>query len=323
MNWNNEPLTQDNDDRYVLSPINYPVIWDYYKKMNALFWDTDVISMTNDYNNFTKLGSEIQNFIKQILAFFAASDGIVNENVQLNLLSNIQVPEIKAFYAAQMHNEIVHSRTYALLLEEYIPDSNERFKLLKAIQHYPMIKKKADFAFKYMRQSNSLAEVLVAFAVVEGLMFSTSFCAIYWLKHKAMGLDGLIQSNEYIARDEGLHYTFAVYLYNNYIINKLPVSRVIEMVLEGLDVEIQFVESILPSNLEGMNSTLMSNYAKFVASKILSDFNCPAQKMDNPFPWMETISMENKTNFFEKRVTEYQSATILKTDNFTTESTDF
>lgn len=323
MSWNSEPLTQNNDNRYVLSPIKYPDIWGYYKKMNALFWDTDAISMTTDYSNFTKLSIETQYFIKQVLAFFAASDGIVNENVQLNLLSNIQEPEFKAFYTAQMHNEVVHSRTYALLLEEYIPDSDERLNLLQAIQNYPMIKKKADFAFKYMSKSNSLAEVLVAFAVVEGLMFSTSFCAIYWLKHKSIELAGLIQSNEYIARDEGIHYQFAAHVYNNHIVNKLPISRVIEIILEGLDVEIQFVESILPSNLEGMNSTMMSNYAKFVASKIMLDFGCPAQKMDNPFPWMETISMENKTNFFERRVTEYQSATILKTDDFTTESLDF
>lgn len=312
-----EPLLEHNDNRHTFSPILHNDAMYWYKTLNAVFWDTDGISLSNDYNTFKTLPPNTQHFIETTLAFFAASDGIVNENIQINLATNVQIPEFRAFYTAQMHNETVHSRMYAILLEEYIPDATKRNKLTSAIHTNSTINKKADFAFKYMTKCNSFAEIIVAFACVEGISFSGSFCAIFWFKYKGISLDGLIQSNEYISRDEGIHYTFAVMTYNSYIKNKLSIDKITQIVKEAVDIECEYITNALPENLEGMNANLMQTYIKFVADKTLIDFECPkVYNVENPFTWMESISIETKSNFFEKRVTSYQLADAVLESNF-------
>ncbi len=306
----NEPLLTENKDRFVLFPIKHNDIWQMYKQAEASFWTAEEIDLASDLTDWeTKLNADEKHFIKHVLAFFAASDGIVNENLAINFLNEVQYPEARCFYGFQIMMENIHSETYSLLIDTYIKDVTEKDSLLHAIDTVPCVKKKAEWALRWISKG-SFAERLIAFAAVEGIFFSGSFCSIFWLKKRGL-MPGLSFSNELISRDEGLHCDFACLLYNQ-LENKLPIERVTEVITNAVAIEKEFVSDALPVRLIGMNADMMCQYIEFCADRLLVALNCPKfYNASNPFPFMEMQSLQGKTNFFEKRVAEYQKAGVM------------
>ena len=304
-----EKILTDNPGRFVLFPIQHDDIWDWYKKQQACFWTAEEIDLGPDLIDWEKLTEDEQYFIKHVLAFFAASDGIVNENLAENFVSEVQYTEAKFFYGFQIMMENIHSETYSLLIDTYIKDNKEKDYLFNAIETMPCVKKKADWALRWI-DGGSFAERLIAFAAVEGIFFSGSFCSIFWLKKRGL-MPGLTFSNELISRDEGMHCDFACLLYNDHIENKLPKETVMKIICDAVDMEKEFVTEALPVRLIGMNADLMVQYIECVADRLLESLGCDkVYGSENPFPWMDMISLQGKTNFFEKRVGDYQKAGI-------------
>ena len=306
-----EPMLQENLDRFVLFPIQHDDIWAMYKQEQASFWTAAEIDLAEDLKDWKNLNKDEKHFIKHILAFFAASDGIVNENLVMNFSNEVCWPEARAFYGFQIMMENIHAETYSLLIDTYIEDEKEKDHLFKALETVPSVQKKGDWAMKWLsRKRGSFAERLVAFAAVEGIFFSGSFCAIFWLKKRGL-MPGLTFSNELISRDEGLHCDFACLLHNK-LLRGAGENIIRRIIAEAVDIEIEFVTKALPVNLIGMNADLMTQYIQFVADRLLTQLNCSKiYNVGNPFPWMEMISMQGKTNFFEKRVAEYQKAGVM------------
>lgn len=313
----NEPLLAENKDRFVLFPIKHKDIWEMYKKAEASFWTAEEIDLASDLTDWNnKLNDNERHFIKHVLAFFAASDGIVNENLAVNFLNEVQSPEARCFYGFQVMMENIHSETYSLLIDSYIKDPAEKDKLFHAIDTVPCVGKKAEWALRWIN-NGSFAERLIAFAAVEGIFFSGSFCSIFWLKKRGL-MPGLSFSNELISRDEGLHCDFACLLYTQYIKNKMPIEQITKIITDAVAIEKEFVSDAIPVKLIGMNSDLMCQYIEFVADRLLVALGCPKfYNAANPFDFMEMISLQGKTNFFEKRVAEYQKAGVMgkKEDN--------
>jgi ribonucleoside-diphosphate reductase beta chain len=306
-----EPLLAENKDRFVLFPIKHKDIWDMYKQAEASFWTAEEIDLASDLTDWAnKLNDNERHFVKHVLAFFAASDGIVNENLAVNFLNEVQSPEARCFYGFQVMMENIHSETYSLLIDTYIKDPIEKDKLFHAIDTVPCVGKKAIWALKWI-SNGSFAERLIAFAAVEGIFFSGSFCSIFWLKKRGL-MPGLSFSNELISRDEGLHCDFACLLYTQYIKNKMPSEQVIKIITDAVSIEKEFVSDAIPVKLIGMNADLMCQYIEFVADRLLVALGCPKfYNAANPFDFMEMISLQGKTNFFEKRVAEYQKAGVM------------
>ena len=319
-----EPILQKNENRFVIFPIQHHDIWEWYKKMEASFWTAEEIDLHQDLTDWnSKLNEDEKYFIKHILAFFAASDGIVNENLAENFVNEVQYSEAKFFYGFQIMMENIHSETYSLLIDTYVKDEEEKNNLFKAIEVFPAIKKKADWALKWI-DSDSFAERLIAFAAVEGIFFSGAFCSIYWLKKRGL-MPGLTFSNELISRDEGVHCDFAVHLHNEHLVNKVPKERIEEILLDALRIEREFITESLPASLIGMNAKLMTQYLEFVTDRLLLQLGCEKKyNVTNPFDFMDMISLQGKTNFFEKRVSEYQKAGVLNNEaenpQFTTDA---
>lgn len=305
-----EKILQENKDRFVLFPIQYHDIWEMYKKAESSFWTAEEIDLMQDLQDWNnKLNEDEKHFIKHVLAFFAASDGIVNENLAVNFLREVQFPEARCFYGFQVMIENIHSETYSLLIDTYIKDSDEKNKLFHAIETVPCVGKKAEWALRWIN-NGSFVERLIAFAAVEGIFFSGSFCSIFWLKKRGL-MPGLSFSNELISRDEGLHCDFACLLYTKYIQNKLPESTVQQIIREAVSIEHEFVRDAIPVRLIGMNADLMCQYIEFVADRLLVALGCSKiYNATNPFDFMEMISLQGKTNFFEKRVSEYKKAAV-------------
>jgi len=305
-----EPILQENKNRFVIFPIQHDDIWQWYKKQEASFWTAEEIDLHQDVTDWkTKLNDDERYFLKHILAFFAASDGIVNENLAENFVNEVQYSEAKFFYGFQIMMENIHSEMYSLLIDTLVDNDSEKDELFNAIERFPAIKKKADWALRWI-ESDSFAERLIAFAAVEGIFFSGAFCSIFWMKKRGL-LPGLATSNEFISRDEGLHRDFACHLHNNHLINKVPTERITQIITEALDIEREFITESLPVNLIGMNAKLMSEYLEFVTDHLLETLNCPpVYNTPNPFDFMDMISLEGKTNFFEKRVSEYKKAGV-------------
>ena len=310
-----EPILQENKDRFVIFPIKHQDIWEWYKKQEACIWTAEEIDLHTDLNDWNnKLNDDERYFIKHILAFFAASDGIVNENLAENFVSEVQYPEAKFFYGFQIMMENIHSETYSLLIDTYVKDEAEKHELFHAIETFPAIKEKAEWALKWI-SSDSFAERLIAFAAVEGIFFSGSFCSIYWLKKRGL-MPGLTFSNELISRDEGMHCDFAVHLHNHHLVNKVPKARITEILTDALDIERKFITESLPASLIGMNANLMTQYLEFVTDRLLVELGCErVYNSSNPFDFVDMISLQGKTNFFEKRVGEYQKAGVMNTDS--------
>ncbi|MDW8851518.1 ribonucleotide-diphosphate reductase subunit beta [Flavobacterium sp. MMLR14_040] len=310
-----EPILQENKNRFVIFPIKHHDIWEWYKKMEASFWTAEEIDLHQDLTDWNnKLNDDERYFIKHILAFFAASDGIVNENLAENFVNEVQYAEAKFFYGFQIMMENIHSETYSLLIDTYVKDEAEKAELFNALEVFPAIRKKADWALKWI-ESDSFAERLIAFAAVEGIFFSGAFCSIYWLKKRGL-MPGLTFSNELISRDEGVHCDFAVHLHNHHLINKVPKDRIKEIIVDALDIEREFVTESLPVSLIGMNAALMTQYLEFVADRLLVELGCErVYGSANPFDFMDMISLQGKTNFFEKRVAEYQKSGVMNTDS--------
>jgi len=306
-----EPILIKNNERFVLFPIQHDDIWQFYKKSEASFWTAEEIDLSQDLIDWTeKLNDDERHFIKHVLAFFAASDGIVNENLAENFLSEVQYTEAKFFYGFQIAMENIHSETYSLLIDTYIKDNKDKDYLFNAIDTIPCVKTKADWALRWIDEG-SYAERLIAFAAVEGIFFSGSFCSIFWLKKRGL-MPGLSFSNELISRDEGLHCDFACLLYNNHLVNKLPKETVSKIITDAVEIEREFVTDAIPVKLIGMNADLMGQYIEFVADRLLMELGCEkVYDATNPFDFMDMISIQGKTNFFEKRVAEYQKAGVL------------
>lgn len=297
-----EPLLKEDQSRFVMFPVSDQNIWKMYKKQVECFWRPEEIDTAKD--NWNSLTSEEQYFIKMILAFFAASDGIVLENLGARFMTEVQLPEARAFYGFQIAMENIHSETYSLLIDTYIKDETEKDKLFNALENFPCISKKGNWALKWMNPENSFAKRIVAFACVEGIFFSGAFCSIYWLKKRGL-MPGLTFSNELISRDEALHTEFAVYLYSK-LINKLTKEELQNIITDAVSIEKEFINDALPCRLIGMNAVLMNQYIEFVADRLLIQLGSePVYKVINPFDFMEMISLEQKTNFFESRVSEY------------------
>lgn len=307
---NTEPILQENKNRFVLFPIKYPKVWEMYKKAEASFWTAEEIDLSPDLADWEKLNDDERHFVKHVLAFFAASDGIVNENLAEQFINEVQIPEARCFYGFQIAIENIHSETYSLLIDTYIKDAVEKDKLFNAIDTIPCVTKKAEWALKWINDENLFAERIIAFAAVEGIFFSGSFCSIFWLKKRGL-MPGLTFSNELISRDEGLHCDFACLLYGM-LENKLDESLVREIITDAVAIEKEFITDALPVSLIGMNAKLMSEYIEFVADRPLVSLGySKIYGTSNPFPWMELISLQGKTNFFEKRVSEYQKAGVM------------
>lgn len=315
-----EPLLKENKNRFVLFPIEHDDIWQYYKKAEASIWTAEEIDLHQDLSDWNdKLTEDERYFVKHVLAFFAASDGIVNENLAENFVNEVQYTEAKFFYGFQIMMENIHSETYSLLIDTLIKNPQEAKELFNAIETFDAIKKKADWALKWI-DSPSFAERLIAFAAVEGIFFSGSFCSIFWLKKRGL-MPGLTFSNELISRDEGLHCDFAVHLHNEHLINQVPKERIKEIIMDALEIEREFITESLPVRLIGMNSDLMSQYLEFVTDRLLLELNCEkVYNSTNPFDFMEMISLQGKTNFFEKRVGDYQKAGVMKDKDDTSDS---
>ena len=307
----NEPILRENKDRFVLFPIEHNDIWEFYKKAEASFWTAEEIDLSQDLKDWENLNDGERHFISHVLAFFAASDGIVNENLAENFVAEVQYTEAKFFYGFQIAIENIHSETYSLLIDTYIKNPSEKDRLLHAIDTMDLVKKKAEWALRWI-ENGSFAERLIAFAAVEGIFFSGSFCSIFWLKKRGL-MPGLSFSNELISRDEGLHCDFACLIYNNHLINKLPNDTVSEIIKDAVEIEKEFVTEALPVKLIGMNAELMCQYIEFVADRLLQELGCEKVfNSTNPFDFMEMISLQGKTNFFEKRVAEYQKAGVMQ-----------
>eukprot|EP00382_Lankesteria_abbotti_P002214 CAMPEP_0113848004 /NCGR_PEP_ID=MMETSP0372-20130328/2211_1 /TAXON_ID=340204 /ORGANISM="Lankesteria abbotti" /LENGTH=340 /DNA_ID=CAMNT_0000817389 /DNA_START=166 /DNA_END=1188 /DNA_ORIENTATION=+ /assembly_acc=CAM_ASM_000359 len=305
-----EPMLCESAQRMALLPIRYPEVWEFYKKQEASFWTAEEIDLAQDLKDWENLTANEQHFIKHVLAFFAASDGIVMENLAAAFHKEIAIPEARAFYSFQIAMENIHSETYSLLIEEYIRDIDEKSRLFKAISTIDAVKLKANWAVKWMNLERSFSERLVAYAAVEGILFSGSFCAIYWLKKRGL-MPGLTFSNELISRDEGLHTDFGCLLYSM-LKTKLPEDSVHNIVRGAVDVERTFVCEAIPVSLIGMNAKLMAQYIEFVADRLLNSLGVSKlYNSANPFDFMELISLQGKTNFFEKRVGEYQKAGVM------------
>jgi len=305
-----EPLLAPDDNRFVMFPIKYNDIWEMYKKQVDCFWRAEEIDLTKDIDNWLTLNDDEKHFISMILAFFAASDGIVLENLASRFMNDVQVAEARAFYGFQIAMENIHSQTYSLLIETYIKNKEEKHKLFNAIENFPCIKKKSDWAQKWIRDNrSSFATRLIAFACVEGIFFSGAFCSIYWLKKRGL-MPGLTFSNELISRDEALHCEFAVLLYSK-LLKKVDKARVYEIIKEAVSIETEFICEALPCRLIGMNSDLMTQYIQFVADRLCLQLGYKKiYNVSNPFDFMELISLESKTSFFEKRSDAYALATV-------------
>ena len=302
-----------NDDRFVLFPIKYHQVWEMYKKHMAVFWTAEEIDLVPDLNDWeNKLNNDERYFISHVLAFFAASDGIVNENLALRFYKDVQIPEARCFYGFQIAMENIHSETYSLLIDTYIKDAKEKDKLFHATENMACVAKKAKWALNWISSKKSFAHRLVAFAAIEGIFFSGSFCAIYWLKKRGL-MAGLCTSNEFISRDEGLHCQFACLLHSMLDADEqLSVADITAIITEAVEIEKEFILESLPVSLIGMNADSMSQYIEFVADHWLTQLGAkPVYNTPNPFEWMELISLEGKTNFFEKRVSEYQRPGVL------------
>ncbi|GMP56607.1 hypothetical protein CsSME_00021026 [Camellia sinensis var. sinensis] len=305
-----EPILMENSQRFCMFPIRYPQVWEMYKKAEASFWTAEEVDLSQDVQQWDSLSDSEKHFISHVLAFFAASDGIVLENLAGRFLNDVKIPEARAFYGFQIAMENIHSEMYSLLLETYIRDSREKHRLFNAVENIPCVAQKAKWALDWIQSSSSFAERIVAFACVEGIFFSGSFCAIFWLKKRGL-LPGLTFSNELISRDEGLHCDFACLLYS-LLHKQLQSQKVDHIVHEAVEIETQFVCEALPCALIGMNSTLMSQYIKFVADRLLVSLGCKRKyNVENPFDWMEFISLQGKANFFERRVGDYQKASVM------------
>ena len=314
-NDNNELLLKENKKRFVLFPIVYNDIYQLYKKAESSFWTVHEIDLSKDLNDWTKLNNDEKHFIKNIIGFFAGSDGIIMENLAARFMNEVQIPEARAFYSYQIFNESIHSETYSLLIDTYIKDNEEKEKIFNSIENNPCIKKKALWAYKWIENKDvSFATRLLAFSIVEGIFFSGSFCAIYWIKKRGL-LPGLTFSNELISRDEALHTEFAVLLYRQ-LLYPLEEEQIYSIVKEAVKIEQEFICEALPCRLISMNSKLMSQYIEFIADRLLLQLGYKTiYNVKNPFDFMELISMEGKTNFFEKRVGEYALATKTKDDS--------
>jgi ribonucleoside-diphosphate reductase beta chain len=305
-----EPILRENKDRFVLFPIRQHDIWKYYKQAEASFWTAEEIDLSQDLRDWAGLNEGERHFITHVLAFFAASDGIENENLAEHFVSEVQYTEAKFFYGFQIAIENIHSETYSLLIDTYVKDPKEKDKLFHAIETMDCVKKKADWALRWIDKGN-FPERLVAFAAVEGIFFSGSFCSIFWLKKRGL-MPGLSFSNELISRDEGLHCDFACHLYTQHVVNKLPKERVIEIIRDAVEIEKEFVTDALPVNLIGMNAEQMRQYIEYVADRLINELvGTKIYNVTNPFDFMDMISLRGKTNFFEKRVAEYQKAGVM------------
>ena len=317
-----EPLLVSDDNRFVMFPIKYQDIWEMYKTQVDCFWRPEEIDLTKDLTHWESLQQDEKFFISMILAFFAASDGIVLENLASRFMNEVQVSEARAFYGFQIAMENIHSHTYSLLIETYIKQSDEKHRLFNAIENYPCIKKKSDWAQKWIRDNrSSFATRLVAFACIEGIFFSGAFCSIYWLKKRGL-MPGLTFSNELISRDEALHCEFAILLYSK-LVKKIQKSRIHEIIKEAVDIETEFICEALPCRLIGMNSLLMTQYIQFVADRLCLQLGYDKiYNVSNPFDFMELISLEGKVNFFERNLSDYALAN-KDTDNAFILSEDF
>jgi ribonucleotide reductase beta subunit family protein with ferritin-like domain len=304
----NEPLLSEDTSRYVMFPVSDQTIWKLYKKQVDCFWRPEEIDTSKDLTQWDTLTTDEQFFIKMILAFFAGSDGIVLENLASRFMMDVQLPESRAFYGFQIAMENIHSETYSILIDSYIKDNVEKDKLFHAIEHFPCIEKKAKWAIKWIQDKRScFATRLIAFACIEGIFFSGAFCSIYWLKKRGL-MPGLTFSNELISRDEALHTEFAIYLFSK-LEKKIPKKKIRDIIQEAVSIEKEFITEALPCRLIGMNSELMNQYIEFVADRLLLQLGCEAfYKTSNPFDFMEMISLEQKTNFFESRVSSYALA---------------
>src|ERR1700744_562581 len=305
-----EPILVENKDRFVLFPISHGAIWQMYKKAEASFWTAEEVDLSSDLTDWNqKLSDDERYFIRHVLAFFAASDGIVNENLAVHFLQEVQYPEARCFYGFQVMIENIHSEMYSLLIDTYIRDVTEKDRLLRAIHTVPCIGKKADWALRWISQG-SFAERLIAFAAVEGIFFSGSFCSIFWLKKRGL-MPGLSFANELISRDEGLHCDFACLLYTM-LSNKLSQAEVHGIIRDAVDIEKEFITEALPVALIGMNAKVMQQYIEFVADRWIAELGyAKIYNTTNPFDFMEMISLEGKTNFFEKRVGDYQKSGVM------------
>ena len=309
-----DPILTPNTSRFTTFPIRYPDLWALYKKAIGSFWTVEEIDLSSDLKDWDRLTDNERHFIKHVLAFFAASDGIVMENIDLNFSNDVQIAEARSFYAYQAFNESIHSETYSLMIDKLIRNPLEKELLLNSIEHVPAVKEKAEWALEWLAKDTPFAQRLVAFACVEGIFFSGSFCAIFWLKKRGL-MPGLSFSNELISRDEGLHQEFAVTLYKH-LKEKCPSKDIHKIVQHACEVESQFITEALPCKLIGMDAQEMTQYIQFVADRLMAQFGEKTiYGVKNPFDWMENISLEGKTNFFEKRVGDYSKHMITEGDS--------
>ena len=310
-----EKILVENPDRFVIFPIQHDDIWEFYKSHQAAFWTAEEVDLTNDIRDWNNLTENEQYFIKNILSFFAASDGIVNENLAENFLKEVQYPEAKFFYGFQLMMENIHSLMYSLLIDTYISNEEEKQLCFTALDNLPAVQKKAKWALDWIENS-TFAERLIAFAAVEGIFFSGSFCSIFWLKSRGI-MQGLGNANSLIFKDENLHCDFAIHLVNNHLENKPSEKRIKEILLSALEIEKEFITESLPVSLIGMNSNLMKQYLEFVTDGLLVKFGCKKEfNVEQPFKFMEQIAVETKGNFFESRTMEYQKAKLNETISF-------
>jgi ribonucleoside-diphosphate reductase beta chain len=309
-----EKLLVSDPSRFCIFPVQHEDIWSMYKKAFASFWSVEEIDLSGDLNDWASLSDNERHFIKYILAFFASADGIVNENLLVNTMRAVEIPEARCFYGFQFMMENVHSEMYSLLIDTYVKNKEERTQLFRAIEHVPGVSQKAQWALRWIKDTKaSFAQRLLAFACVEGIFFSGAFCSIFWLKKRGL-MPGLCFSNELISRDEGLHCDFACLLFNSYCTDKPKPREALLLVEQAVEIEQYFVSKALPVNLIGMNAELMSQYVAFCGNRLLKAVGLPAlYNVDNPFPWMELISLQGKTNFFERRVGEYAKAGVATT----------
>jgi ribonucleoside-diphosphate reductase beta chain len=310
-----EKILKENPNRFVIFPIEHNDIWDFYEKHQSAFWTAQEVDLSGDIRDWEKLSDNEKYFVKNILSFFAASDGIVNENLAENFYREVQYPEAKFFYGFQLAMENIHSLMYSLLIDTYINDPKEKMECFTAIEHLPAVQKKANWALNWIENA-SFQERLVAFAAVEGIFFSGSFCSIFWLKSRGI-LQGLCNANALIFKDENLHCDFAIHLFNNHIENKISENRIKEILLSALDIEKEFITESLPVSLIGMNQNLMKQYLEFVVDGLLVKFGCKKEfNVEQPFKFMEQIAVETKGNFFESRTIEYQKAKLNEAITF-------
>jgi ribonucleoside-diphosphate reductase beta chain len=310
-----EKILKENPNRFVIFPIEHNDIWDFYEKHQSAFWTAQEVDLSGDIRDWEKLSDNEKYFVKNILSFFAASDGIVNENLAENFYREVQYPEAKFFYGFQLAMENIHSLMYSLLIDTYINDPKEKMECFTAIEHLPAVQKKANWALNWIENA-SFQERLVAFAAVEGIFFSGSFCSIFWLKSRGI-LQGLCNANALIFKDENLHCDFAIHLFNNHIENKISEKRIKEILLSALDIEKEFITESLPVSLIGMNQNLMKQYLEFVVDGLLLKFGCKKEfNVEQPFKFMEQIAVETKGNFFESRTIEYQKAKLNEAITF-------